>query len=56
MHKHQVVAGKDPMPTVDAGKSYGQSAPADLGGTSTTPNEHDDDGEENPGAKAWLLQ
>ena len=44
--------GKDPMPTVDAGKSYGQSAPADLGGTSTTPNEHDDDGEENPGAKA----
>ena len=44
--------GKDPMPTVDAGKSYGQSAPADLGGTSTTPNEHDDDGEDNPGAKA----
>ena len=42
----------DPMPTVDAGKSYGQSAPADLGGTSTTPNEHDDDGEDNPGAKA----
>ena len=37
--------GKDPMPTVDAGKSYGQSAPADLGGTSTTPNEHDDDGD-----------
>ena len=32
--------------------SYGQSAPADLGGTSTTPHEHDDDGEENPGAKA----
>ena len=44
--------GKDPMPTVDAGKSYGQSAPTDLGGTSTTPNEHDDDGEPNPGAKA----
>jgi predicted transcriptional regulator len=44
--------GSDPMPTVDAGKSYGQSAPADLGGTSTAPNEHDDDGEENPGAKA----
>ena len=44
--------GKDPMPTVDAGKSYGQSAPADLGGTSTTPNEDDPDGEENPGAKA----
>ena len=44
--------GKDPAPTVDAGKSYGQSAPTDLGGTSTTPNEHDDDGEPNPGAKA----
>ena len=44
--------GKDPAPKVDAGQSYGQSAPADLGGTSTTPNEHDDDGEENPGAKA----
>ena len=44
--------GKDPAPTVDASKSYGQSAPTDLGGTSTTPNEHDDDGEPNPGAKA----
>ena len=35
--------GKDPMPTVGAEKSYGQSAPADLGGTSTTPNEDDPD-------------
>ena len=40
------------MPTVDAGKSYGQSAPADLGGTSTTPNGDDVDGADNPGAKA----
>jgi len=46
-------SGKDPMPTVQPGVApAGQSAPADLGGTSTTPNEHDDDGEENPGAKA----
>ena len=44
--------GKDPMPTVQPSVAHGQSAPADLGGTSTTPNEHDDDGEENPGAKA----
>ena len=46
-------SGKDPMPTVSPSVApAGQSAPADLGGTSTTPNEHDDDGEENPGAKA----
>jgi hypothetical protein len=45
-------SGKDPMPTVHPGVAPGQSAPTDLGGTSTTPNEHDDDGEENPGAKA----
>ena len=44
--------GKDPMPTVQPSVAHGQSAPADLGGTSTAPNEHDDDGEENPGAKA----
>ena len=44
--------GKDPMPTVQPGVAPGQKAAADLGGTSTTPNEHDDDGEENPGAKA----
>ena len=45
-------SGKDPMPTVQPSVAPGQSAPTDLGGTSTTPNEHDDDGEENPGAKA----
>jgi hypothetical protein len=40
------------MPSVQPSVAPGQSAAADLGGTSTTPNEHDDDGEENPGAKA----
>ncbi len=45
-------SGKEPAPTVQPGVAPGQSAAADLGGTSTTPNEHDDDGEENPGAKA----
>jgi hypothetical protein len=45
-------SGKDPAPKVEPSAAYGQSAPADLGGTSTTPNEDDDDGEENPGAKA----
>jgi len=45
-------SGKDPMPSVQPGVAPGQSAPTDLGGTSTTPHEHDDDGEENPGAKA----
>ena len=44
--------GKDPMPSVQPGVAPGQKAAADLGGTSTTPNENDDDGEENPGAKA----
>ena len=44
--------GKDPMPSVQPGVAPGQSAAADLGGTSTAPNEDDDDGEENPGAKA----
>ena len=44
-------SGKDPMPSVQPGVAPGQKAAADLGGTSTTPNEHDDDGEENPGAK-----
>ena len=46
-------SGKDPMPTVAPSVApAGQSAPADLGGTTTTPHEHDDDGEDNPGAKA----
>lgn len=40
------------MPTVQPGVAIGQKAATDLGGTSTTPHEHDDDGEENPGAKA----
>ena len=44
---------KDPQPSVTtkAVAQYHQSI-TDLGGTSTTPHEHDDDGEENPGAKA----
>ena len=29
------------QPKVDASQSYGQSAPSDLGGSSTTPNESD---------------
>ena len=46
-------SGKDPMPTVSPSVApAGQSAPADLGGTSSTPHEHDEDGEENPGARA----
>ena len=40
------------QPKVDASQSYGQSAPTDLGGSSTTPNEHDEHGEPNTGAKA----
>jgi len=45
--------GHDPQPTVttQAVAPYHQSI-TDLGGTSTTPHEHDEDGEENPGAKA----
>jgi predicted lipid-binding transport protein (Tim44 family) len=48
----KAVGGKDPAPTVSPSVAPGQSAAADLGGSSTTPNEHDEDGEENPGAKA----
>ena len=44
--------GKDPMPTVGTNAAPAGQSVTDLGGTSTTPNEHDDDGEENPGAKA----
>lgn len=44
--------GHDPMPTVQPSVAIGQKPATDLGGTSTTPHEHDDDGEENPGAKA----
>lgn len=45
--------GQDPQPkvTTQAVAPYQQSI-TDLGGTSTTPHEHDEDGEENPGAKA----
>lgn len=45
--------GQDPQPkvTTQAVAPYHQSI-TDLGGTSTTPHEHDEDGEENPGAKA----
>ena len=46
-------SGKDPMPTVQPGVAPGQSAPADLGGSTSGPLHSDDeDGEENPGAKA----
>ena len=44
--------GKDPQPTVAPNVAPAGQSVTDLGGTSTTPNEHDDDGEENPGAKA----
>jgi predicted lipid-binding transport protein (Tim44 family) len=45
--------GKDPAPKVEPSAAYGQSAPADLGGSSSGPLHADDeDGEENPGAKA----
>ena len=42
--------GKQPTVPPSAAPS-GQSI-TDLGGSTTTPNEHDEDGEENPGAKA----
>ena len=45
--------GKDPQPTVQPSVAIGQSAPADLGGSSSAPlHSNDEDGEENPGAKA----
>ena len=44
--------GKDPQPTVAPSAAPAGQSVTDLGGTSTTPNEHDDDGEDNPGAKA----
>jgi hypothetical protein len=44
--------GRDPQPSVPPTVAIGQKAPTDLGGTTTTPHEHDEDGEENPGAKA----
>ena len=45
-------SGKDPMPTVGTNAAPAGQSVTDLGGTSTTPHEHDEDGEENPGAKA----
>ena len=45
--------GKDPMPTVAPSVAPGQSAAADLGGSTSAPlHANDEDGEENPGAKA----
>ena len=45
--------GKDPMPTVQPSVAPGQKAAADLGGSTSGPlHDNDEDGEENPGAKA----
>lgn len=44
--------GRDPQPSVSPSVAIGQKPATDLGGTTTTPHEHDEDGEENPGAKA----
>ena len=45
--------GKDPAPTVKPSVAPGQSAAADLGGSTSAPlHDNDEDGEENPGAKA----
>ena len=45
--------GKDPMPSVAPSVAPGQSAAADLGGSTSAPlHANDEDGEENPGAKA----
>ena len=45
--------GKDPAPTVQPSVAPGQSAAADLGGSTSGPlHDNDEDGEENPGAKA----
>ena len=45
--------GKDPMPTVQPSVAPGQKAASDLGGSTSAPlHSNDEDGEENPGAKA----
>jgi len=44
--------GKDPQPKVEPSAAPAGQSVTDLGGTSTTPNEDDADGEDNPGAKA----
>jgi hypothetical protein len=44
---------KEPAPTVSADKAYGAKAPTDLGGSTSAPlHSNNEDGEENPGAKA----
>ena len=40
------------QPTVSPSAAPSGQSITDLGGSTTTPNEHDEDGEENPGAKA----
>jgi len=40
------------QPKVDPSAAPSGQSVTDLGGSTTTPNEHDEDGEENPGAKA----
>jgi len=45
--------GADPQPSVPPTVAIGQSAPTDLGGSTSAPlHSNDEDGEENPGAKA----
>jgi hypothetical protein len=45
--------GKDPAPTVQPSVAPGQKAATDLGGSSSAPlHSNNEDGEENPGAKA----
>jgi hypothetical protein len=45
--------GRDPMPTVQPSVAPGQKAAADLGGSTSGPlHDNDEDGEDNPGAKA----
>lgn len=44
---------KEPAPSVKPGDSYGAKAPTDLGGSTSAPlHSNNEDGEENPGAKA----
>ena len=44
--------GKDPQPKVEPSAAPAGQSVTDLGGTSTAPNKDDDDGVDNPGAKA----
>ena len=45
-------SGKDPQPKVEPSAAPAGQSVTDLGGTSTAPNKDDDDGVDNPGAKA----